>query len=129
MSNFHTYVSEEQTARQQALIDLLSIGDSDDIRRKHHLRLEGKPDRHAIVPQLASTFIQRHLLEGDVRAAELQESRFDVPCMERGSVGAPLEIPFRAAAKRQFEALAGASSRLKLALAVSFRTSSARLFH
>lgn len=127
-SDTHTWVPDWQIVRQQALIDLLSIHDADDVRRTHHPTLEGKPDRHTIIPRLASTFIQRHLLEADMRA-ELEDSASDVPWSESESVGWSLDIPFKAAAKRRYEALAGASSRLKLALTVSLRTGSARLFH
>jgi len=49
--------------RRQALCELLSLPDSPDLHRGHRRMLEGRPDRHQLVPQLTSAFIQAKLLE------------------------------------------------------------------
>lgn len=84
MSDIHIHVPDWRLARQPALIDLLSIHDTDDIRRRYHLTLEGKPDRHGMVLHLASTFIQHHRLEGDARR-DLEGSRRAIPWHDSAS--------------------------------------------
>jgi hypothetical protein len=49
--------------RRHALVALLSLPDSPDLRRGHRRTVEGRPDRFEMVPHLASTFIQAKLLE------------------------------------------------------------------
>jgi hypothetical protein len=56
-------MSDYQLRRRQALVELLSRPDSPDLRRGHHLTVEGRPDRHGVVAELASIFIQRHKVE------------------------------------------------------------------
>jgi len=46
-----------------ALCELLTTPDPPDLHRGHVARLEGKPDRHQIVPRLAAAFVQSKLLE------------------------------------------------------------------
>jgi hypothetical protein len=46
-----------------ALCELLTTPDPPDLHRGHVPRLEGKPDRHQIVPRLAAAFVQSKLLE------------------------------------------------------------------
>ena len=50
-------------AKRQALIDLLSLPDTPDIRRGHRLTMEGHPDRFDLLPRLAASFVQQHMLE------------------------------------------------------------------
>lgn len=49
--------------RRQALCELLAVPDPPDLHRGFVRRLEGKPDRHAQLPLLASKFVQARLLE------------------------------------------------------------------
>ena len=49
--------------RRQALIELLAKSDPFDAQRRHHLVLEGRPDRHNEVLRLASIYIQTKLLD------------------------------------------------------------------
>jgi hypothetical protein len=58
---------ESEIERRQALIALLSLPDSPDLRRGHRLTFEGRADRHQILPHLAATFIQQHLVDLDER--------------------------------------------------------------
>ncbi len=54
---------EQELKRREALVQLLALPDSPDIRRGHHLTVEGRPNRHDLIPELAAVFIQRHMVE------------------------------------------------------------------
>jgi hypothetical protein len=54
---------ESDIARRLALYELLTTPDPPDMHRGHVPRLEGKPDRHQLVPRLAAAFVQSKLLE------------------------------------------------------------------
>jgi hypothetical protein len=58
--------------RRQALYELLARPDPPELRRGFTLRLEGKPDRHRLLPHLAATFVQAKLLEIGEREAARQ---------------------------------------------------------
>jgi len=60
---------ESDIEKRQALIALLSLPDSPDLRRGHHRTLEGRADRHQILPHLAATFIQHHMVELEERGS------------------------------------------------------------
>jgi hypothetical protein len=49
--------------KRQALIDLLSLPDTPDLRRGHRRTVEGRADRHLMLNQLAASFIQWHMLQ------------------------------------------------------------------
>jgi hypothetical protein len=53
--------------RWQAVVDLLSVPDSADLRRTHRRTCEGRPDRHRMLPYLAAAFVQTKLLEQSER--------------------------------------------------------------
>jgi len=55
----------DQLRRRQALVELLALPDTPDLRRGHHLTVEGRPNRYAVIAELASAFIQRHKVEQD----------------------------------------------------------------
>ncbi len=57
-------------ARRVALYTLLARPDPPDLHRGYVFRLEGKPDRHKLLPQLADAFIREKLRE--FRARPLQ---------------------------------------------------------
>lgn len=61
-------MSDADLARRYALYELLTMPDPPDIRRGHILRFEGKPERHRLLPYLASAFVQAKLLEIRERA-------------------------------------------------------------
>jgi hypothetical protein len=54
---------ESNIARRLALYELLTTPDPPDLHRGHVQTLEGKPDRHQLVPRLAAAFVQAKLLE------------------------------------------------------------------
>ena len=60
---------DHQLRRRQALVELLSLPDSPDLRRGHHLTVEGRPNRHEVVAELASIFIQRHKVDQEEHVA------------------------------------------------------------
>jgi hypothetical protein len=62
--------------RRQALITLLSIPDTPDLRRGHHLTMEGRPDRHLIVAELAANFIQWHRSHADEWSSEAEATAY-----------------------------------------------------
>lgn len=62
------------TEKRQALIDLLSLPDTPDLHRGHHLTVEGRADRFSIVHHLAASFVQWHQLQRDERAARWESS-------------------------------------------------------
>jgi len=63
--------------KRQALITLLSLPDSPDLeRRGHHLTIEGRPDRHLIVPELAANFIQWHRSHADEWSSEAEATAY-----------------------------------------------------
>lgn len=59
--------SDLLSERRQALIELLSLPDSPDLRRGHRLTIEGRADRHQILPRLAAAFVQQYLMDRDER--------------------------------------------------------------
>jgi hypothetical protein len=61
--------------RRQAIVELLSMPDSPDLHRSHRLTVEGRPDRHQLVPQLAAAFVQARLLDLREREALRESSR------------------------------------------------------
>lgn len=75
MHETHSRISEPQLEKRQALIDLLALPDSPDLRRGHHVTIEGRSDRHRIVPHLAAMFIQQHMVEMEERVISV----FDRP--------------------------------------------------
>jgi hypothetical protein len=54
-------------ARRQALYELLTTPDPPDLHRGFVLRLEGKPDRHQLLEQLAAAFVRAKLTEIQAR--------------------------------------------------------------
>ena len=50
------------TERQEAICELLARRDPIDEYRRHRHVLDGRPDRHHQIPQLALTYIQGKLL-------------------------------------------------------------------
>ncbi len=64
--------------RRQALITLLSIPDTPDLRRAHHLTKEGRPDRHLLVPELAANFIQWHRSHADEWTSETEATAYSL---------------------------------------------------
>ena len=54
-------------ARRQALYELLITPDPPDLHRGFVLRLEGKPDRHRLLQQLADAFVRAKLVEIQAR--------------------------------------------------------------
>jgi len=54
---------ESDIERRQAIYELMAQPDPPDLRRGFVKRLEGKPDRHELVPHLAAMFVQSKLLE------------------------------------------------------------------
>ena len=82
--------------RRLAIAELLAQPDPPELgRRTHRLRLEGKPDRFDLVPQLAAAFVQRKLLFLHERRVEALASNMCVPspavCPSVGKV-----VPFAA---------------------------------
>ncbi len=75
MREMHRRISESELDKRQALIDLLAMPDSPDLRRGHHVTIEGRSDRHRIVPHLAAMFIQQHMVEMEERVISV----FDRP--------------------------------------------------
>lgn len=49
--------------RRVALYELLSMPDPPDLHRGHSVRIEGKPDRHNLLPLLAAAFAREKVLE------------------------------------------------------------------
>ena len=58
--------------RRIAIAELLAQPDPPEIHRAHRLRLEGKPERYALLQQLAAVFVQTKLLALHERRAEMQ---------------------------------------------------------
>ncbi len=61
-------VFETSDERRQALIDLLSLPDTPDIKRGHRQTVEGRADRFGLVQHLTATFVQLHRIEVEDRA-------------------------------------------------------------
>jgi hypothetical protein len=62
--------------RRQAIAELLSLPDGPGLHRSHRLTVEGKPDRHQMLPYLAAAFVQARLLElGEREALRRNNSR------------------------------------------------------
>jgi hypothetical protein len=60
---------ESEIEKRQALIALLSLPDSPDLRRGHRLTFEGRADRYRMLPHLTATFIQYHMVELEERGS------------------------------------------------------------
>jgi hypothetical protein len=63
-------VLDMDVERRLAIAKLLEQPDPPGLRRQHHLRVEGKPDRYELVPLLSAAFVQAKLLELHERRAE-----------------------------------------------------------
>jgi hypothetical protein len=71
--------------RSLAICELLSLPDPPELRRGHVLRLSGKPERFAQIPELTSAFVQSRLLaleelrlsrrQAEARVSAFSESR------------------------------------------------------
>ena len=59
--------------RRLAIAALLAQPDPPELRRAHRLRLAGKPERFALVPQLSAVFVQAKLLALHERRTESNE--------------------------------------------------------
>jgi len=68
-------VVEAGIARRVALYALLARPDPPDLHRGNVLRLEGKPDRHQLLPQLAEAFVREKLREWSARAESTLKSQ------------------------------------------------------
>lgn len=53
--------------RRHALTQLLSLPDPPEMHRGNVVRLEGKPDRHDLLPLLAAAFVRQKLIEFRMR--------------------------------------------------------------
>jgi hypothetical protein len=83
--------------RRLAIAALLAQPDPPELRRAHHLRLAGKPDRFDLVPQLSAVFVQAKLLALHERRAEIVEAQTPSNVTVRASQRAPWRIVTRAA--------------------------------
>jgi hypothetical protein len=54
---------DSDIARRLAFHELLAKPDPPELHRGNVVRLEGKPDRHALLPTLAAAFVREKLLE------------------------------------------------------------------
>jgi hypothetical protein len=75
--------------RRLAIAELLAQPDPPELRRGHRLRLEGKPDRYALLPLLAAVFVQDKLLALSDRrehATAVAPERPDVRWVKHGGV-------------------------------------------
>ncbi len=54
---------DSELTRRVALHELLSMPDPPDLHRGHSVPLEGKPDRHNLLPLLAAAFAREKVLE------------------------------------------------------------------
>lgn len=61
---------QREIQRRLAIAGLLAQPDPPEMQRRHHKRLEGKPDRYAQVPRLSAAFVQSQLLALEERRAE-----------------------------------------------------------
>ena len=59
--------------RRLAIAALLAQPDRPELRRAHRLRLAGKPERFALVPQLSAVFVQAKLLALHERRTETND--------------------------------------------------------
>ncbi len=69
MAETHARRPNSDSEKRQALVELMAIPDTPDLRRRHHLTLAGRSDRHLILPRLIGTFVQYHLVEMEEREA------------------------------------------------------------
>lgn len=65
---------EVDSEKRQALIDLLSLPDTPDLRRGHRQTVEGRADRHQMVHRLAANFVMWHQVQREEHAAEWESS-------------------------------------------------------
>ena len=55
--------------RRIALTELMAVPDPPELKRGHHQRFEGRPDRYELLPTLAMVFVQTRVMELQERAA------------------------------------------------------------
>ena len=58
--------------RRQALIELLSLPDTPELKRGHRRTVEGREDRHLMLRDLAASFMQWHILELEERTTTVR---------------------------------------------------------
>ena len=73
---------ETSGEKRQALIDLLSLPDTPDLRRGHHRTIEGRADRFRLARDLAATFVQWHMIQREESTALI--SSLTDPAERRG---------------------------------------------
>ena len=62
--------------RRLAIAELLAQSDPPELpRRGHRVRLDGKPERYALLPQLSAMFVQRRLLAREEERCEANVER------------------------------------------------------
>jgi len=83
--------------RRLAIAALLALPDPPELRRAHRLRLAGKPERFALVPQLSAVFVQARLLALHERRAEIDEGTARSVVAVHASQGSALKAVLRAA--------------------------------
>lgn len=79
--------------RRLAIAALLAQPDPPELSRAHRLRLAGKPERFALVPQLSAVFVQARLLALHERRTEIDEdytrSNLGVQASQRAALNVP----------------------------------------
>jgi hypothetical protein len=83
--------------RRLAIAALLAQPDPPELRRAHRLRLAGKPERFALVPQLSAVFVQAKLLALHERRTENNEEHICSNVAVQASKRGGLKIVLRAA--------------------------------
>ena len=74
--------------RSLAICELLSLPDPPELRRGHVLRLGGKPERFARIPELTSAFVQSRLLAlEELRISNARAETWASSVSENGAVG------------------------------------------
>lgn len=71
----------DNAQRRLAIAELLEQPDPPELRRGHRMRVEGKPERFALLPALSAMYIQAQLLaleERRLAAADLSTERQDI---------------------------------------------------
>ena len=73
--------------RSLAICELLSLPDPPELRRGHVLRLGGKPERFAQIPELTSAFVQSRLLAlEELRISKTRAEAWASSCAENGTL-------------------------------------------
>ena len=83
--------------RRLAIAALLAQPDPPELRRAHRLRLAGKPERFALVPQLSAVFVQTKLLALHERRTEMNEDHARSAVVVQAAHRSGLKIVPRAA--------------------------------